>query len=376
VLLNILVETTLGNSRQDSDNAQRFLERQIKEYDTRLVTAEDRLMTFKRKNFNILPSQEGGFFQDLRQAEQNLDAANLEMREVAFSRKELENRLLEFVASFEGGEIKEDGRYDERLRSMQAQLDEKKLRFTDLHPDIIELERVINELEQLKLQERLGNNGSSSHSRKPEDSRLHQELTLALVQENARIASLGVRMNEYQKRARILKERISTLPEVEAELVSLSRDYDITKSKYEQLVGRLESARLSESVDETGDSVKFRVIDPPWVPAMPSGPNRFLLLTMALGAAIGLGLGLAVLIGFLRPVVSDMYGLAKITDLSIYGAVTSIDSGVASIAAVVKANLLFLVLLVMLLASYGAFLWLNMIEFRMFYVTSMIETLL
>ena len=374
--MNILVETTLGNSRQDSDNAQRFLERQIKEYDTRLVTAEDRLMTFKRKNFNILPSQEGGFFQDLRQAEQNLDAANLEMREVAFSRKELENRLLEFVASFEGGEIKEDGRYDERLRSMQAQLDEKKLRFTDLHPDIIELERVINELEQLKLQERLGNNGSSSHSRKPEDSRLHQELTLALVQENARIASLGVRMNEYQKRARILKERISTLPEVEAELVSLSRDYDITKSKYEQLVGRLESARLSESVDETGDSVKFRVIDPPWVPAMPSGPNRFLLLTMALGAAIGLGLGLAVLIGFLRPVVSDMYGLAKITDLSIYGAVTSIDSGVASIAAVVKANLLFLVLLVMLLASYGAFLWLNMIEFRMFYVTSMIETLL
>jgi len=362
VLLNILVETALGSSRQDSDSAQQFLAQQIKQYDTRLVLAEDRLMTFKRKNFNILPSQEGGFFQDLRQAEQNLDAANLEMREAEFSRKELENRLLEFVASFEGGEIKVDGRYDERLRTMQAQLDEKKLRFTDLHPDIIELERVINELEQLKLQELRGKNGSSSQSSKPEDSRLHQELTLALAQANARIASLRVRMNEYQKRARVLKERISTLPEVEAELASLSRDYDITKMKYEQLVERLESARLSESADESGDNVKFRVIDPPWVPATPSGPQRLLLLTMVLAAAIGIGMGLAILIGFLRPVVSDMYGLAKITDLSIYGAVTRIDSGMASIAAIVKTHLLFLILIVMLLASYGTFLWLSMME--------------
>ncbi len=376
VLLNILVETTLGNSRQDSDSAQHFLAQQIKEYDARLVIAENRLMAFKRKNFNILPSQEGGFFQDLRLAEQDLNAASLEVREAEFLRKELENRLLEFVASFEGGEIKVEGRYDERLRTMQAQLDEKKLRFTDVHPDIIELERVINELEQLKSQELLGNNDASNNSHKPEDSRLHQELTLVLAQTNAKIASLDVRMNEFQKRAKTLKERISTLPEVEAELVSLSRDYDITKMKYEQLVERLESARLSESVEATGDSVKFRVIDPPWVPAMPSGPNRFLLLTMALGAAMGGGLGLAILIGFLRPVVSDMYGLAKITDLSIYGAVTSIDSGTASIVAVVKANLLFLLSLLMLLASYGIFLWLNMIEFRMFYVTNMIEKLL
>jgi len=376
VLLNILVETTLGNSRQDSDSAQNFLEQQIKEYDARLVIAEGRLMAFKRKNFNILPSQEGGFFQDLRQAEQNLDAANLEMREAEFSRKELENRLLEFIDSFEGGDIKVEGRYDVRLQAMQALLDEKKLRFTDIHPDIVELERVIDELEQLKLQESQDNNDASSGSRKPEDSRLHQELTLALAQANARIASLRVRMNEYQKRTKTLKERISTLPEVEAELVSLSRDYDITKMKYEQLVERLESARLSESAEETGDNVKFRVIDPPWVPTAPSGPNRFLLLTMALAAALGAGLGLAILLGLLRPVISDMYGLAKITDLSIYGAVTRIDSGTVSIAAIVKTHLLFFILLVMLLASYGAFLWLSMMEQGLFDLIAMVRELL
>jgi len=376
VLLNILVETTLGDSRQDSDSAQHFLEQQIKEYDARLVKAEDRLMAFKRKNFSVLPSQEGGFFQDLREAEQNLDAAKLEMREAEFSRRELKDRLLEFIASFEGGEINVEGRYDERLRLMQAQLDEKKLRFTNVHPDIIELERAIKELEQLKQQERQGDGDAASGARKPEDSRLHQELTLALAQANARIASLSVRMNEYQKRAKILKERISTLPEVEAELVSLSRDYEITKMKYEQLVERLESARLSESAGETGDNVKFRVIDPPWVPATPSGPKRVLFLTAVLVGAVGAGLGLAVLIGFFRPVVSDMYGLAKITDLSIYGAVTRIDSDVGSISAMIKAHVLSLMLLFLLLASYGAVLWMSMAEYRLPDVIRVVEKLL
>ncbi len=375
VILNILVETTLGDSRQDSDSAQLFLEQQIREYDARLVKAEDRLMAFKRENFNVLPSQEGGFFQDLRQAEQNLEAAKLEMREAEFSRRELKNRLLEFVASFEGGEISIEGRYDERLKAMQAQLDEKKLRFTDVHPDIVELERVIKELEQLRLEEQQGR-GEASGARKPEDSRLHQELTLALAQANARIASLGVRMSEYEKRARILKERISTLPEVEAELVSLSRDYEITKMKYEQLVERLESARLSESAGETGDNVKFRIIDPPWVPATPSSPNRILLLSGVLAGAIGAGLGFAVLIGFLRPVVSDMYGLAKITDLSIYGAVTLIDADAGSISAVLKRHTLFFTLSLMLVATYGAVLWMSIAGYRLPDVMSVIGKLL
>jgi len=374
-LLNILVETTLGDSRQDSDSAQHFLEQQIKEYDMRLVAAESRLMEFKRRNFSVLPSQEGGFFQDLRQAEQNLDAAKLEMREAEFSRKELEGRLLEFIASFEEGEVEVEGRYDERLGAMQTQLDEKKLRFTDVHPDIVELERAITELEELKQKERQGGGGLTGAVRKPEDSRLHQELTLALAQANAKIASLRVRMNEYQRRTEMLKERISTLPEVEAELVSLSRDYDITKMKYEQLVERLESAKLSESAGETGDNVKFKVIDPPWVPTTPSGPNRLFLSTVVLAGALAAGLGLAVLIGFLRPVVSDMYGLAKITDLSIYGAVTRIESGASTISVLVKTQLLFFVLFLLLLASYGAVLWVSISGYRLPDLVRMVDVL-
>lgn len=375
-LLTILVESTLGDTREDSDSAQQFLTLQIKEYDARLVAAEARLMEFKRQNFRVLPSQEGGFFQDLKQAEKNFEATKLEVREVEFERNALEKRLLEFITSFELGTVVGESRYEERIQLMQAQLDGKKLNFTEVHPDIIELKRAINELERLKRQELLGNKGAKKDGPKPEDSRLHQELTLALTQANARIASLNVRMNEYKRRANELKEQITTLPEIEADLLRLTRDYDITKNKYNQLVERFESAKLTESANQRGDNVKFRVIDPPWVPSTPSEPNRMLLLSMVLGGALAAGVGLAVLIGFVRPVVYGMYDLAKITDLSIYGAVTRLDSGVTTMAMLFKIQLPIFIGLLLLLASYGGILWLSTAGYRLFDLVENVRALL
>src|SRR5262245_36255807 len=48
-LLDTFVEDTLGVKRADSDTAQSFLQEQIREYETRLRDAEDRLAQFKKE---------------------------------------------------------------------------------------------------------------------------------------------------------------------------------------------------------------------------------------------------------------------------------------------------------------------------------------
>jgi len=65
-LLNTFVEETLGGKRESSQQAQQFLETQIKDYEQRLSAAEDKLAAFKKKNVGLMPSDQGGYFVQLQ----------------------------------------------------------------------------------------------------------------------------------------------------------------------------------------------------------------------------------------------------------------------------------------------------------------------
>ena len=58
----------------------------------------------------------------------------------------------------------------------------------------------------------------------------------------------------------------------------------------------------------------FRVIDPPHVPLAPSSPDRPLLISMALLAALGGGFGAALLISQLRPTINDERRLREVVN--------------------------------------------------------------
>lgn len=358
-LLSIFIESTLGETRQDSDNAQQFLQRQINEYKERLQSAENRLMEFKRDNYGVLPSQEGGFFNDLRAAQRKHEEVRLELQEAQYKRAEIKKQIDQLRESYAEGEIASDGSLSERITALQAQLDDKRLRYTEEHPDVVALKRTIEQLKEQRAQEsRNPSSGGQPADRRLEDSHMYQELTLALSEVEADIASIRVREKDYSQRVEELKKRISTLPEVEAQLTRLTRDYDITKTKYEELVSRYESARLSESAGKTGDNVKFKIVNPPWVPREPSAPNRLLLSTLVLLGALGGGVTVSLTFAYARPVIYDLYTLSEIVTLPIYGAVTRIRRR-ASLGQVMTAHGSYVALLLGLLAAYGYVAWLS-----------------
>ena len=74
----------------------------------------------------------------------------------------------------------------------------------------------------------------------------------------------------------------------------------------------------------SGGRVSFRTIDPPRVPSEPSGPNRPLFMTMALGAGLAGALGIAFLLSQFRPTFSDSQLLADVTELPILGSVSAV----------------------------------------------------
>ena len=86
-------------------------------------------------------------------------------------------------------------------------------------------------------------------------------------------ASAQARVAESGRRLLLARNAALTVPKVEAEYLQLTRDYEVNKKSYEQLLTRRESAQISGSMDNSGVS-ELRVVDPPRVSPTPSPPRR------------------------------------------------------------------------------------------------------
>lgn len=321
-LLTIFVESTLGESRKDTDVAQRFLDQQVKEYEARLVAAEDRLKEFKRRNIGRMPGEGRDYFQNLQAAAGDLEQARLQLREAEDRRKELQRQLsddepmLASTPAAPGASVTPD--LDARINALQTRLDQILLNYTDQHPDVIAIKRTIEDLEkQKKAAQAKGGGGAGVNP-------YQSQLKLALSEADANVAALKSRVGAYQNRVEELKKLVNVLPEVEEQLKQLNRDYDVTKGNYESLLARRESANLSEQLGQTSESVKFRVVDPPYVPPAPSGPNRPLLTSGGLAGSIAVGLIFALILAELNPSFDSRRALMEVTNLPVLGGVSMI----------------------------------------------------
>jgi len=318
-VLNIFVETSLGDTRQDTDSAQRFLDKQINEYETRLVAAENKLTAFKRKHIGTLPNQGGGIFQRMQETSRLYEQARLDQREAEYKRDELKKQYDAAVSGEAGSGSKLlISPTEERILALQKRLDELLLIYTEEYPDVQEIRLMISRLrEKASSDSRVVPNGGGVNA----PSAMYTQLRLALSTAEAELAAIRVRTAEYKRRVNKMKGMIDTLPQVETELKRLSRDYDVNKRNYAELLTRRESARMAESADAMGDSVKFKIVDPPRLPIIPVAPNRPLLSSVVFIMGLIAGGVFILLLAQLNPVVLDSNTLRKISGIPVLGSV-------------------------------------------------------
>ncbi|PID43511.1 MAG: chain length determinant family protein [Proteobacteria bacterium] len=359
--LNVFIENTLGESRNEADTAGQFIERQIKEYEKRLLEDERRLTEYKQKYSGILGVNVSSYYSSLSAQKSRLEETKLKLREI-------DSRLQSARAQLKGEEptfglIQQRSKttnistqYDGRIALLRSQLDELSLKYTDRHPNIIELNRRIEELETQREKEIRDIESQSSHydiaAESIDTNPVYQQMKLNVTRlENERV-SLRVRVNDYQAKVNEVQEKIHLIPEIESELVSLNRGYEITKSKYNQLLSRREQARLSQSADLTADDIQFKVVDPPILPKHPSGPNRVLFLSIVTILGLGLGIGLAFLASQVQPVLVSANQLTRMTGFPVFGSVA-----IANIRQVQKKErlslLVFCLSILLALVVYG-----------------------
>ncbi|MCS6948170.1 MAG: hypothetical protein NZM12_11190, partial [Steroidobacteraceae bacterium] len=204
------------------------------------------------------------------------------------------------------------------------------LQYTEKHPQVQALNDSIARLEEekrsgAKISSSVAAPGASVSSseaiiRSLDMNPVYQNLRLALSQADADLAAIRGQIQAQQAVVNELRSRIEAMPEVEAELARLNRDYDINKKQYDSLLMRLESAKISEEADETAQNIKFRVIEPPAIPLRPSGPPRLILNALVLLLSLVAGTAAAVGLALLHPTVATRGALEKLTGKRVLGA--------------------------------------------------------
>ncbi|MDF2180033.1 Wzz/FepE/Etk N-terminal domain-containing protein [Aliiglaciecola sp. CAU 1673] len=372
ITLNEFIESNLGSTRKSSDSAEEFLERQISEYETRLKESEQRLADFKRNQQQILPGGAGDYYNQLKQERELLDQSRLRLLE-------LESQLASAQAQIAGEEpvfglmtpeLSEvpgiSTQYDARITAMQTRLDELLIRYTDQHPDVIKVKSLLERLkeerqEQLQSMSQVAQStGSYNQFGNINQNPVYQQMKIRASNLESEIASIKVRVANYQDKVRDLEDKINLIPEMEAEFTGLNRDYGITKAKYEELLQRRESAQLSRKAEATTDDVQFRVIDPPVLPSKPSGPLRAVMYSAILIIGFGLGVAVAFVVSQINPVVVNYRQLVEHFNMPVIGAVS--HRNVTHLQKVERRRMaIFLTSSTVLLLAYLFLMWIELV---------------
>ena len=310
--LESLVESTLQSARTDTAAAQEFLDDQITKYEKRLSIAEQTLAEFTRENIGLMPDEAGGYYKRLQGEQDQLEQLRTDLRLA-------EQRLVEMNKQLKGELPILGGSQMSKLRQYREQLQDLLTQYTESHPDVKALRAIIAETLAAENAEPevLGMDDT-------EYNPAYEELKAGARNASIELETIKVKLADQQVKVTELQSSLDLIPEIEAKLAKLNRDYDVTNNRYLKMVERRETARLSQAVGESGSNINFRIITKPEVATEPSGPNRMLLISLIFAAAIVAGLAWGFLKYSLQPTfiflrqLSDQIGLPVLGTVGLY----------------------------------------------------------
>ena len=330
-LLKIFVESSLGGKQEDTRSTLQFLDEQIARYEQSLQVAEGRLKDFRLKYLGMsVQSGTAGqdYFSRMSKLTDDITNTKLELRAATESRDSYRRDLASQTPTM--ASTKGQGasfappvpEIDQRIAAQKTKLDELLRNYTDQHPDVVGTRRVIGELEEQRRIERIARERAAAAAGKPvepsESNPVFEKIRVALADAEAKAASLQGRLAAYESEYAQLRNSARLVPQVEAELAQLNRDYDIQKKTYGDLLSRREAATMGVGVQKT-EGAQIRVIDPPRVSPQPVPPTRLAMLIGALLVAMVAGLLASFTANEIAPTIHDARALRETSARPVLG---------------------------------------------------------
>ncbi len=319
-MVSMFVSSGADGKKRDSVDAGQFIADQIKTNEAKLIEAEGRLKEFKVRNFGVSGVSNQDYFarmsvlsDEVTKLRSDLQAAE---QSRASYRRELsaEDPQLPPMPPMPGAPNSIPVVDTESQRKL---VDELSRRYTSDHPDLIAARRQLVQLESQKRQEAASRTKGSAAT-----SPIYQSIRISLAEREAQVASLRSQLSMQTARLEQTRALAGRVPQVEAELAQLNRDYDVIRKNYDQLIARRESASLGVKLDESSQLADFRLVDPPRVSPNAVFPRHLHMGLVALVLSALAGIGAALMLDLLRPTVDDTKLLEQLSGRPALGTVS------------------------------------------------------
>lgn len=316
----LFISASLASKQRESRDAFDFINGQVEAYRHKLTTAEDKLKVYRENNADARPGSEAattGRINDLRSQVENARMDLMEKRSQEAS----------LVAQLSGeSEITAvqttEGVYRAQLAELQAQLDKLLLTYTADYPDVVRVRHQMQDLRQQLAQAELHKQGQRAGKPTALDENvqfnpLYQQLKSQLSALRGEIAATTARMGASEAMLKSELDRSRRIAGSENATAELTRDYDVNRDVYQDLLKRRENARVSMDLDATKQGLTFTVQNPAVLPLIPTG-LRFMHFAVA-GILLGLALPFGLLFGIARfdPRVRSVEQLERLTGLPV-----------------------------------------------------------
>src|SRR6202789_1919664 len=305
-----------------------FLQGQLADAKTKLDEQDEKMRQFQQKYVGKLPGAESSNINMLSSLNTQLDAATQ-----ALARMEQDKSYAESILAMQqqnqatqstehGGLAPQEEQV--QLQQLLAQEADLKARYTDDYPDVVATERKIKELRQ-KIAEQPApapTTITSSATPKPTDSMGVQQLRAQIRAMDQGIAQKKRDQAAVQTQLHLYQERVASSPEVEEEYKSITRDNQTAQTFYDELLNKIQTAKMATDLERRQQGEQFRVMDEPNLPEAPSSPKRPVYVGERLADGLALSLFIVGLLEYLDTAVRserDIWAFTKLPTLGVIG---------------------------------------------------------
>jgi len=305
-----------------------FISKELQEAESSLKKKEDTVQRFKERNMGQLPEQLEANLRILERLQQQYKTTtdNLSAAEdrIVF----LQNQIEQVMDRQSGSRVSSTTLLTRRrltqgesaqsepgpeqslaaqLSALKKELADAESKYTESHPDVVNLKRKIAALEPRvrrqeeererrlrELRERQDEVAAPSAFLDPASERLIAQYRAQFREAQLETKRLKEETANLKDQIALYQRRIEETPKREQEMVRINRDYDLLKIYYQSLVDKKYQAQMAENLERKQQGEQFRILDPARLPEKPYKPDRNTVLAMGavFGLAIGLGLAL------------------------------------------------------------------------------------